>query len=54
MVTLKTEKATRLLLQPDRPVDSGYFFSITLAKMAKANTITKKASKSSIRPTSFL
>ncbi len=39
---------------PDRPVSLGYFFSKTLAKMAKTNTITEKASKSSICLTSFL
>ena len=39
--------------RPDRPVSRGYFFSSTLAKMAKTNTTTAK-SRSSIRPTSFL
>lgn len=42
------------LFRPDRPVSLDYFFSRTLAKMAKTNTITEKASKSSIRLTSLL
>lgn len=50
---LKTEKAAKPRYRPDRLAGSGYFFSNTLAKMAKTNTTTAKSS-SSIRLTSFL
>ena len=52
-VILKNGEGGQVLQRPDRPVSSGYFFSNTLAKMAKSNTTTAK-SRSSIRLTSFL
>lgn len=47
---LRNGEGDQAASRPGRPSWSGYFFTSTLAKMAKTNTITEKPSKSSITP----